>query len=371
MQTQAPSVDVEFRNIRKVFGGQPALADVSLHIRQGELLSLLGPSGCGKTTLLRILAGFVSPTAGDVVVGGQRLNAVAPNKRNVGMVFQNYSLFPHMTVFENVVFGLKMRRLDSASMRRRAMTVLDLVHMADLHRSYPGQLSGGMQQRVALARVLAIQPSVLLLDEPFGALDRRLKDEMQVEVRKLQQMLKITTLFVTHDQREAMIISDRVAVMNAGRIEQEGPPVEIYDHPRTRFIADFLGIRNLLPARVVSTRPGRVGVEIADGSRMWVACPAEIDTRDVVVALRAELVHLSAADETCASPDGVPAEALSLSGRVGFVTNLGSQVTYEIELSGGLQLIAEVPRIDHRGAFAPGDGVKVHIQGQHCRLMQR
>ena len=239
--------DVEFKDVHKSYGQLEALRGVSLSIRRGELLTLLGPSGCGKTTLLRILAGFVRPTEGEVWLAGERIDGVPPAKRNVGLVFQNYSLFPHMTVFDNCAFGLQMRHLDRAAIRERVREVLELVHLAEYAGAYPSQLSGGMQQRIALARVIAIQPRALLLDEPFGAIDRRLRDEMQVEVKKLQQKLGITTLFVTHDQQEALIMSDRIVVMNEGLVEQEGMPLAIYDSPRTRFVAGFLGMENLLP----------------------------------------------------------------------------------------------------------------------------
>jgi len=373
MENTPPADHVEFRNIRKVYGGNEALSNVSISIKQGELLSLLGPSGCGKTTLLRILSGFASPTEGDILVDGQRLNAIPPNKRNVGMVFQNYSLFPHMTVYENVTFGLQMRKLDANTIKKRAMEALDLVHLADLCDNYPSWLSGGMQQRVALARVLAIQPRVLLLDEPFGALDRRLKDEMQVEVRKLQQMLKITTLFVTHDQREALTISDRIAVMNYGNIEQEGQPVEIYDRPQTKFVADFFGIPNLISAGLIDQQSTQATVEIEGGIKFCVPIQEPIIKKTgVTIAIRAESIRLyEKGNQPVKTITASPNESLALPGVITFLSNLGSLVTYEIKLQNGLQLIAEIPRMDRSATFHQDDEIIVDFKGQNCVLMER
>lgn len=263
-------VDVEFRGVRKFYGANEVIASVFLSVRRGELLTLLGPSGCGKTTLLRLLAGFIRPSEGEIWLGGKRIDHVPPSKRNIGMVFQSFALFPHMTVHDNIAFGLRMRRFDKQTVEKRVMDVLDLVHLVEWRSAYPSQLSGGMQQRVALARVLAIQPRVLLLDEPFGAIDRRLRDEMQIEVRKLQRILGITTIFVTHDQQEALIVSDRITIMNQGKVEQEGAPVELYDRPKTIFVARFLGTPNLIPAKMCSIGEGCAIVEFGNNLRMAV-----------------------------------------------------------------------------------------------------
>lgn len=366
-----PSDYVEFKNIRKVYGRKEVLSGVSVSIEKGQLLSLLGPSGCGKTTLLRILAGFVSPTQGEVKVGGRLMNPIPPNKRNVGMVFQHYCLFPHMKVYENITFGLKMRKMDSKTMHQRTMECLDLVHLAHLKDAYPGQLSGGMKQRIALARVLAFQPSVLLLDEPFAALDRNLKDEMQFEVRKLQQMLKITTLFVTHDQREAMTISDRIAVMNYGRIEQEGLPLEIYDHPNTKFVAEFLGVPNLFRAKVVKHRDGAATVEILDGPKLSVPVKSRLSETDVSIAVRGECIQLTArnAGEDMAGPDN--GDVLRLPGVVTFATNAGALITYEVQVVNGPMLKVEASRQERGVGFQPGEDVVATIMGQNCTLIER
>ena len=239
---------VEFRDVRRSYGATHALAGLDLALQPGELLALLGPSGCGKTTALRLLAGFDHPTAGQVLIDGRDVTGVPAAKRDTGMVFQAYSLFPTMTAAENVAFGLRLRRVGAAERRKRADELLELVGLGERGGSYPHQLSGGQQQRVALARALAVAPSVLLLDEPLSALDARVRVQLRDEIRRLQLAEGITTLFVTHDQSEALAIADRVAVLNAGRLEQVGAPHEVYAAPATAFVAAFVGVVNRLAA---------------------------------------------------------------------------------------------------------------------------
>jgi putative spermidine/putrescine transport system ATP-binding protein len=238
---------VAFEKVERRYGNTTALAALDLTIGEGEFLTLLGPSGCGKTTTLRILAGFVDPTAGRVLIDGRDVVALPPNKRDVGMVFQNYALFPHMTVAENIGFGMKQRGADTAAISNRVGELLELVRMTSLGGRLPGELSGGQRQRVAIARAVAHPPKVLLMDEPLGALDLKLRESMQHELRAIQRALGITTLYVTHDQTEAMTMSDRIVVMNAGRAEQIGVPADIYMNPATRFVASFVGRINVLP----------------------------------------------------------------------------------------------------------------------------
>ncbi len=235
-----------FENIRKNYGALKAVADVSLSIRKGEVLSLLGPSGCGKTTLLRLAAGFEVPDGGRILLGGQDITALPPERRPVNTVFQNYALFPHLTVWENIAFGLRVERKEKAVIKEKVDAMLDLIRLRDHAQKKPGQLSGGQKQRVAIARALIKQPQVLLLDEPLAALDLKLRQHMLAELRRLHDETGVTFVFVTHDQTEAMGLSDRVAVMNAGQIEQLGKPFELYDHPRTHFVAGFIGDGNFL-----------------------------------------------------------------------------------------------------------------------------
>jgi putative spermidine/putrescine transport system ATP-binding protein len=248
---------LELTHVRKTFGGDvPAVEDFNLQVDKGEFVSFLGPSGCGKTTTLRMIAGFELPTSGAIRLNGADITGKPPNQRNVGMVFQAYALFPNMTVAENVGFGLKLKKRPKDETRRRVDELLGLIQLPDKGRSYPYQLSGGQQQRVALARALAIEPQVLLLDEPLSALDAKIRDELRGEIRRIQQQLGITTVYVTHDQQEAMALSDRVVVMSRGVIEQVGTPFEIYNYPRTPFVATFVGTLNQLQCTVMDAARG-------------------------------------------------------------------------------------------------------------------
>lgn len=256
------------RNISKSFGNAPAVNDVTLEIRSGEFFSILGPSGCGKTTLLRMIAGFETPSAGEIVLAGKSLTHVRAQHRNIGLVFQNYALFPHMTVFENVAFGLETKRVPVSVVREKVGRVLDAVNLRHKERSGVTTLSGGEQQRVAVARAIVVEPSVLLFDEPLSNLDVALRLRTREEIRSLQRKTGITTVYVTHDQSEAMSLSDRLAVMNAGHLEQVGPPAELYEHPASPFVAQFLGGANLLEGRVGSHGTVEIGglvLRVPDG----------------------------------------------------------------------------------------------------------
>src|SRR5215213_195314 len=251
--------NLRFDRIRKTFGGNVALEGLELDVNQGELISLLGPSGCGKTTALRIAAGFESADSGAVVLAGNDISRMPPHKRNMGMVFQSYSLFPNLDVTGNVEYGLRTRKVDRSTGRARVAEMLELVQLTQHAKKYPHQLSGGQQQRVALARALAIKPSVLLLDEPLSALDAKVRTTLRDEIRRIQTELGITTLFVTHDQEEALAISDRVGVMSNGQLEQLGTPRDVYRHPASAFVARFVGSMNQLPATVAGAHVVRVG----------------------------------------------------------------------------------------------------------------
>jgi spermidine/putrescine ABC transporter ATP-binding subunit len=287
-------LDIEVKGVAKRYGATLAVSDVSFGVEEGRVLSLLGPSGCGKTTVMRMIAGLIRPTAGAIAIKGKPVNEIPVHRRNVGMLFQNYALFPHLTVARNIAFGLEMRRQPKADAVARVDAALAMVRLDGFGERLPHQLSGGQQQRVALARALVIEPAVLLLDEPFGALDKKLRESMQIEMRQLQQRLGITTLMVTHDQDEALTLSDRIAVMRDGRIEQLGTPTEIYERPVSRFVASFIGTSNFFRGRVTVRDAGGFVVESLDGVKLSLNGTPPQDT-EVTVALRPEGIQLSAA----------------------------------------------------------------------------
>ena len=265
------SVSVSVEGVVKSFGNQPAVNDISLKVLKGEFLTLLGPSGCGKTTLLNLIAGFLEPDRGEIFIDGEVVTRVPPYLRSIGMVFQNYALFPHMTVAENVAFGLKMRKVAPAEIARRVAEALDMVRMPQMGARKPRQLSGGQQQRIALARALVINPRVVLLDEPFSAIDKNLRGEMQVELKQIQKRVGITTVFVTHDQSEALSLSDRIAVMSHGKIEQLSEPAQLYRNPASSFVASFIGDINKVPC----TRTAHEGAEVVfDAGGVSIRLPA-------------------------------------------------------------------------------------------------
>jgi putative spermidine/putrescine transport system ATP-binding protein len=286
---------VELRACTRDFGGVRAVDAMDLAILEGEFLSLLGPSGCGKTTTLNLIAGFVEPTAGRILIDGEDVTGLPAHRRGLGVVFQSYALFPHLSVFENVAFGLRERRVPAAEIERRVAEALALVRLDRLGRQKPAELSGGMQQRVALARALVYRPRVLLLDEPLAALDKKLREEMRDELRAIQRSVGITTVFVTHDQAEALGLSDRIAVMSRGRIEQLGTPRDVYERPATRFVTDFIGASTILRGRAV----GADLVALSPGLTIKVSTVGALAMgRDVELAIRPERVHLADAPGT-------------------------------------------------------------------------
>jgi len=286
--------ELALMGLSRRYGEHLVVNDLSLTVAPGEILALLGPSGCGKTTSLRMIAGLVQPSAGRIEIDGAPITDLPVHRRNLGMLFQNYALFPHLTVLENVAFGLSMRGIAKADITSKAKQALALARMSGFEERMPAALSGGQQQRVALARAIAYRPRVLLLDEPFAALDRKLREEMQIEIRQLCNELGLTTILVTHDQEEALILADQIAVMRAGRIEQIAPARMIYERPVSHFVADFIGTSNFLPAIIVEKMPGLTRMRSADGLMFESAVPHDLaDTEAASLAVRPESIALS------------------------------------------------------------------------------
>ena len=310
-------------HLAKAYGDTRVVKDINLHVEEGELVALLGPSGCGKSTTLRMIAGFVKPTEGRILLGGEDISRLPPYRRDTGMVFQSYALFPHMSVAANVGFGLEMRKIGRAERDERIRQALSMVRLDHLAERMPRQLSGGQQQRVALARALVVEPSILILDEPFSALDRKLRETMQIELYRITRDLGITAMFVTHDQEEALTLSDSIVVMNQGRIEQQGTPREIYGAPRTRFTAEFMGLSNFLPARCNNRALSFEGLT----TEMPAAFEAE---GSCTVALRPEGLSLSST-----RPEGA-----ALKGHLAEAIYQGASTSYTLDLPSGRRITA-------------------------------
>ena len=351
---------IELRNVTKRYGDVIANDNVTLKIRRGELMTLLGPSGCGKTTALRCITGHNIPDEGEVWIDGREVTDVPTHRRELGMVFQNFALFPHMTVFDNVEFPLMIRRMDKKERRERVMEALQLIRMQAYEKHYPRQVSGGQQQRVGLARALVYRPKVLLLDEPLSNLDAKLREEMRFEIRDLIDRLGITAVYVTHDQAEALALSDRVAVMNAGRIEQVGTPDEIYDYPQSRFVADFIGLSDFIEATLSSVDSGEETVVVeANGLEILIpARPGMSPGQSVLLFIRPNDVELLPASHEVGTN--------VFAGIVGKMTYLGDRSDYRIEVGGGLELRVQT---DGKVRFDEGKRVKVHLPVALCRVI--
>ncbi len=348
---------LELQGLTKRYGAAAVVKDVSLSVDKGQLVCLLGPSGCGKTTTLRLIAGFVEPDAGEIRVGGRRLSAPgrseAPERRNMSMIFQSYALWPHMTVYDNVAYGLKLRGLPRAEAQQRADAILAATRLAQLAQRYPGELSGGQQQRVALARALVVEPETLLLDEPLSNLDAHLREEMRFEIRRLHDKYRYTTVYVTHDQAEAMTTADLIVVMNQGAIEQAGSPEEVYQRPRTEFVARFLGGANILRGRW----DGRDGVACGG---LLLRCGSGEFAGESAVAIRHHDVRLGTTRPEAASN--------AVQGTVARQTYLGSHRDYLVTLAEG-EPVRAVTAADVN--IAPGAAVWLHLPPEHCRALAR
>jgi len=346
---------VQLEGLTKRFDAVTAVDDISLEIESGEFFSLLGPSGCGKTTTLRLIAGFERPDAGRIVIGDTDVTDTPPHRRPVNTVFQSYALFPHLSVEQNVAFGLRFRSMSKDECRARVHEVLELVRLGGYERRRPHQLSGGQQQRVALARALVLSPSVLLLDEPLGALDAKLRRDLQVELKSLQREIGITFLYVTHDQEEALTMSDRLAVMAHGKVEQLGTPREVYEHPSTTFVADFLGVSNLMRGRVVGG--GRVDV----GGITLAAARGDVGAAGVVrLTIRPERVRIE--------PPGV-AGTNRVPATIERFVYLGSTTQVFVVLPGGDRVQALVANSGDVAEYDPGAAVTAHLPADALRIL--
>lgn len=355
-----PARTLDIRDLTKTFvlsGGRSVVAvrDFSLRVEPGEFITFLGPSGCGKTTVLRMLAGLEHADAGDILVDGRSVRSLPAHRRHIGMVFQNYALFPHMSVFENVAYSLRVRKRPDREVRAEVPAALKAVGLESMAARLPGQLSGGQQQRVALARALVMQPDLLLFDEPLSNLDAKLRVQVRAELRRLQKKLGTTSIYVTHDQDEAMSVSDRIVVMNSGRVEQVGTPEEIYARPASLFVADFVGQVNVLHGRVVARTDGHCAIETPD---LRVAVPSErCPSTDVQLIARPEALRVSA-----------PAGAGTQPGVVEEVEYRGDRIEYRIRV-GATRLVAIEPALQRRERIAPGDRVGLEFIAQALHVL--
>ncbi len=354
------STVIAIEHVTKRFGAFVAVDDSHFEIRRGEFFSMLGPSGCGKTTTLRMIAGFEQPSEGAIRLEGDDVSRVPPYRRNVNTVFQQYALFPHLNVRANVGFGLRSKKVAKAEIQRRVDEMLEVVRLADFGARRPAQLSGGQQQRVALARALVNYPSALLLDEPLGAHDLKLRQTMQLELKRIQREVGITFVFVTHDQEEALTMSDRIAVMNEGRVEQIGTPEEIYHEPASEFVAGFIGMANLLPASVESRDGARATARLADGTTVNIAAVPGLAAGDpATFMVRPERMHLHVGDG-----EGLRAEVVDL-------VFQGPVIRVELALADGTALVAHVGPDEDLPMLRPGDSVRVECDADGGRLLRR
>ncbi|MCO6452616.1 MAG: ABC transporter ATP-binding protein [Caldilineales bacterium] len=363
------SIAVELKDVFKQFGEVVAVSNVSLKIRDGEFFSLLGPSGCGKTTTLRMIAGFDMPTSGEIYIEGEAQGYWPPYKRPVNTVFQHYALFPHMSVAENVAFGMQMQKVNKAEIGIRVDEALKMVHLDGMHKRKPKQLSGGQQQRVALARALVNYPRVLLLDEPLGALDLKLRKAMQVELKTLQEQVGITFIYVTHDQEEALTMSDRIAVMDGGKILQVDSPEDLYERPRHRFVADFIGETNFLPARLLELSP-EIVVELGDGSKVkaaWAEDGLAVGDR-VLLSVRPEKIALLEAHEL----QPMTSSTLRVRTTVARMVYVGTDTHHTVRLANGDSFIARLQNVHvEEEPWEVGEIAYAEWDAGHARVLRQ
>jgi ABC-type Fe3+/spermidine/putrescine transport system ATPase subunit len=356
---------VQMKGVYKRFGNVVAVEKMDLDFEEGSLVTLLGPSGCGKTTILRMIAGLEEPTEGDIYIKGKRVNDIPIHKRNLGMIFQNYALFPHKTIFDNVAFGLKYRDVPKSDMKAKVTKALEMVRLPGVENRMPSQLSGGQQQRIAMARAIVIEPDVLLMDEPLSALDENLREEMRREIDNLQQILGVTTIFVTHDQREALSMSDKIVVMNVGRKQQEGSPEEVYNYPRNHFVSDFLGHSNFFSGVISQVDGKAVSVKLQDGNEFIVNHPGDWETgAPVELVIRAQKFELTYPDKAPPEPD-----MNTLDGTIKDRSYMGGEVSYFVELDSGT--IVHAIGIAKLTPLRKGEKIRVHVAPRHCGLLRK
>jgi len=363
----ADAVELEVSGMTKHYSPQVTIGPISFEVRAGEFFSLLGPSGCGKTTTLRCIAGFEAVNAGSIRLRGERLDDKPPHRRDVGLVFQNYALFPHLTVFDNVAFGLRLRRVAKPEIAERVGRILRLVDLSPLGQRFPGQLSGGQQQRVAIARSLVLEPQILMFDEPLSNLDFKLRIQMRDELKSLQRRLGKTAIYVTHDQNEALALSDRIAVLSHGRIEQIGTPDEIYERPATSFVAEFIGSSNLLPARIVERGDGEAVVETGGGLRLRCAADGDAagDDAEVAVLIRPERIQIR-------MPGGAAAAGHNcFPARIAAVTYLGEDLHLDLTLATGQALRAALKNAGDARLWTAAQPIEIVLDPADLRLLRR
>ena len=353
---------VEFQGVTKTYGGRSMVVEeLDLEVRRGELLTLLGPSGSGKTTCLMMLAGFEAPTSGEIRLAGKPVHDLPPHRRNIGVVFQDHALFPHMTVRRNLAFPLKVRGLDEAEQARRVRQALAMVRLEGFEERLPMTLSGGERQRVAIARALVFDPSLVLMDEPLSALDQRLREELQREIRRIQHSLGVTVMYVTHDQQEAMALSDRVAVFNRGRIEQIAAPETLYEEPKTAFVAKFLGDNNLLQGRILSVAGDICQVEAAGGQVSAFLVSSDHSSGSTVLAIRPERVAVAPAPGTYLNEFDAEVEDIVF---------FGEHLRVQLTLGSGDSLAAKIPNTTGQGLLLEGDSVRVGWSVTDCYALK-
>jgi len=353
-------IDLELKEVTKRFGPVVAVNKLSIEVPKGEFLTLLGPSGCGKTSLLRLIAGFYKPDSGEIMIRGKTVNKLSADKRDTAMVFQDYALFPHLTVFENVAFGLRIKKTPEEEIKRRVKWALELVRLSGVEERSIFQLSGGQQQRVAFARAIVVQPEIMLLDEPLSNLDFKLRQAMRIEIRSIQKELGTTTIYVTHDQTEALVMSDHIAVMKSGVLEQMGSPKEIYERPKTPFIADFVGNINFLNGKIVDIASGEVKFTTDKGTILSAPSTNDLNIGEAILAIR---------PERCSFTKMTEGKKNELSGQIAHKIYTGSLIQYHVLLEGGERIVVEQQSKGVADDYQEGQKVFVQLNFEDCYVM--